>query len=110
MAWVDLGTIALTREWTGFNVAASSSDTFRVSMPLLGAVDGYILLRPFYPNQGYGPARRFYPLEEARITTFRVPPELRADNKSQRFFQACLSARARVFAGQTWYLKLEEYV
>lgn len=109
MAWVDLGTIALTRDWTGFNLAATS-DTFRVSMPQLGAVDGYILVRPFYPNQGYGPARRFYPLDEPRIVIFRVPSELRADNKAERFFQACLSARARVFSGQVWYLKLEEYV
>lgn len=109
MAWAELGTITLSYDWRSFDIAAVGSETFRVSMPGVGTVDGYCLLRPSYLAGGPGQARRFYPSDESKIVTFLLPPELNQADGWVRLFQARLSNRARVFAGQTWQLKLEVF-
>lgn len=107
MAWVELGTISLGYEWRSFDQPAVNSETFRYSMPGIDVVDGYCLIRPIYPNGGAGSARRAYPTDEQRVVTFFIPPDLREQNQLTRYFQAKLSTRARILAGQSWNLKLE---
>lgn len=109
MGWGNLGTLSLTYQWRTFDLAAVGGETFRASMPGLGTVDGYCLLRPYYAVGGAGQTRRLYPTDEQKILTFLIPPELNQADGWVRYFQARLSDRARVFAGQTWNLKLEEY-
>jgi hypothetical protein len=109
MAWSELGTLTLTYSWQEFGVPAVGSETFRLSMPGVDVVDGYALLRPYYPIGGAGFARRCYPTNEQKVMTFIIPPDLKANNEITRYFQACLSTRARVFAGQSWNLKLEVF-
>lgn len=109
MAWISLGELTLNYEWQQFQFASFNAETFRVTQPNVGAVDGYFLIRPIYytPEVTTGPTRRFYPDDLPKIVIWRIPPAIQANQFGTRDFQARLSNRARIFTGQNWRVRLE---
>lgn len=109
MAWTLLGELTLTYDWQQFQFASFNAETFMVSQPGVDAVDGYFLIRPIYyvPEVATGTARRFYPNNIPKIIVWQIPPSIQANQFGTRDFQARLSSRARILAGQNWRVRLE---
>lgn len=110
MPWTSLGAVDLTRTWQLFPQQSFNSETFRISQPNIGAVDGYFLLQPYYIlSQAVGSTRRVYASDDVRILAIPQPPEFLERDLGVRSFGVKLSARARIFAGAAWRVELEEF-
>lgn len=109
MSWSLIGEMDLTFEWRSFEGVSVNTETFRVSQPGVNTVDGYFLIRPLYVSDGsVGPAKRFYPGDVPKIVVWLIPPVIQQNQLGVRNFQARLSPRARIFAGQSWRVRLED--
>lgn len=107
--WSPIGTLNLNQNWQLFDTPLIGSETIRVVMPPGIAVDGYLLIAPYYAGAGRGRTQRIYASDDAQVITVSIPPDLRDSNEIVRFLGAKLGTRARVLSGTVWSITCEVF-